>query len=89
MTDDTLSNTAAVKLKSLIERIDRLNEDKAAVTADLREVYTEAKGEGFDTKVLRKVVKLRSQDSAKAAEEQALIDLYMSAAEGDLFRREG
>ena len=79
---DTLNATAQGKLKSLIERIERLEEDRKAVSADLREVYGEAKGEGFDTKILRKVVKLRGLDSAKRAEEEALIDLYISAIGG-------
>jgi uncharacterized protein (UPF0335 family) len=52
------------------------------VGADLKEVYAEAKGEGFDTKILRKVVRLRGLDSAKRAEEEALIDLYISAIGG-------
>jgi uncharacterized protein (UPF0335 family) len=79
---ETLNASAQGKLKSLIERIERLEEDRKAVTSDLREVYAEAKGEGFDSKILRKVVKLRSLDSAKRAEEEALIDLYISAIGG-------
>jgi uncharacterized protein (UPF0335 family) len=80
--DDTLSATAQGKLKSIIERIERLEEDKKAVANDLKEVYAEAKGDGFDTKILRKVVRLRAQDSAKRQEEEALIDLYVSAIGG-------
>lgn len=79
---DTINTTAQGKLKSLIERIERLEEDKAAVSADLKEVYLEAKGEGFDTKIVRKVVRLRKQDAAKRQEEEALIDLYISAIGG-------
>ncbi len=79
---DTLNTTAQGKLKSLIERIERLEEDKAAVASDLKEVYAEAKGEGFDTKIVRKVVRLRKQDTAKRQEEEALIDLYISAIGG-------
>ena len=78
----TLGASAQGKLKSLIERIERLEEDRKAVTADLREVYAEAKSEGFDAKILRKVVKLRGLDSAKRAEEEALIDLYIAAIGG-------
>jgi uncharacterized protein (UPF0335 family) len=70
------------KLKSIVERIERLEEDKAAVATDLKEVYAEAKGEGFDTKILRKVVRLRKQDQAKRQEEEALLDLYISAIGG-------
>jgi uncharacterized protein (UPF0335 family) len=79
---DTLNTTAQGKLKSLIERIERIEEDKAAVANDLKEVYAEAKGEGFDVKIVRKVVRLRKQDSAKRQEEEALIDLYISAIGG-------
>jgi uncharacterized protein (UPF0335 family) len=79
---DTLNASAQGKLKSLIERIERLEEDRKAVSSDLREVYAEAKGEGFDSKILRKVVRLRSLDSAKRAEEEALIDLYLAAIGG-------
>jgi len=79
---DTLNTTAQGKLKSLIERIERLEEDKAAVANDLKEVYGEAKSEGFDVKIVRKVVRLRKQDSAKRQEEEALIDLYISAIGG-------
>ena len=76
---DVLNSTAQGKLRSLVERIERLEEDKAAVANDLKEVYAEAKGEGFDVKILRKVIRLRKQDAAKREEEAALIDLYFSA----------
>ena len=79
---DTINATAQGKLKSLIERSERLEEDKAAVANDLKEVYAEAKGEGFDVKIVRKVVRLRKQDTAKRQEEEALIDLYISAIGG-------
>ena len=79
---DTINATAQGKLRSLIERIERLEEDKAAVANDLKEVYAEAKGEGFDVKIVRKVVRLRKQDTAKRQEEEALIDLYISAIGG-------
>jgi uncharacterized protein (UPF0335 family) len=77
-----IDSAAQGKLKSLIERIERLEEDKAAVAGDLKEVYAEAKGEGFDTKIIRKVVRLRAQDKAKRQEEEALIDLYITAIGG-------
>lgn len=79
---DTLNGAAQGRLRSLIERIDRLEEDRAAVQADIKEVYAEAKGEGFDAKILRKVVRLRRQDQAKRQEEEALIDLYLQAIGG-------
>jgi uncharacterized protein (UPF0335 family) len=77
--NDVLSGTAQTQLKTIIERIERLEEDKAAVAADLKEVYAEAKGNGFDTKTLRKVVRYRKQDRAKVQEEEAIFDLYLSA----------
>ena len=79
---DVLNATAQSQLKSIIERIERLEEDKAAVANDLKEVYAEAKGNGFDVKILRKVVRLRKQDTAKRQEEDALVDLYLSAIGG-------
>jgi uncharacterized protein (UPF0335 family) len=79
---DTLGATAQGKLKSLIERIERLEEDKAAVASDLKEVYAEAKGEGFDTKIIRKVIRLRKADAAKRQEEEALVELYITAIGG-------
>jgi uncharacterized protein (UPF0335 family) len=80
--DDVLTATAQTQLKTIIERIERLEEDKAAVMADIKEVYAEAKGNGFDTAILRKVVAMRKKDKAKMDEEQALIDLYLSAIGG-------
>ena len=79
---DVLNGAAQSQLKAIVERIERLEEDKAAVMNDLKEVYAEAKGNGFDTKVLRKVVRLRKQDTAKRQEEDALLDLYLSAIGG-------
>ena len=79
---DVLTATAQGRLKTIVERVERLEEDKAAIMADLKEVYLEAKGEGFDTKILRKVVRLRKQDKIKRQEEEALLDLYLSAIGG-------
>ncbi len=80
--DDVLNQAAQGRLRTIIERIERLEVDKAAIMEDLKEVYAEAKGEGFDTKILRKVVRMRKQDRAKRLEEEALIDLYLSAIGG-------
>ena len=76
---DVLTATAQGRLKTIIERIERLEEDKAAIAGDIKEVMLEAKGEGFDTTILRKVVRLRKQDKAKRQEEEAILDLYLSA----------
>jgi uncharacterized protein (UPF0335 family) len=76
---DVLNASAQGQLRTIIERIERLEEDKAAVANDLKEVFAEAKGNGFDVKILRKVVRIRKQDRAKRQEEEALLDLYLSA----------
>jgi len=80
--DDVLNQAAQTRLRTIIERIERLEVDKAAIMNDLKEVYAEAKGEGFDVKILRKIVRIRKQDTAKRQEEEALIDLYLSAIGG-------
>ncbi len=77
MTDD--GGIAAKRLRAFIERIERLEEEKAALAADIREVYAEAKGDGFDAKTMRQIVRLRKLDSADRAEQEALLDLYKAA----------
>lgn len=79
---DVLNGAAQTRLKTIIERIERLEEDKAVIMADMKEVFAEAKGEGFDVKILRKVIRMRKQDRAKRLEEEALIDLYLAAIGG-------
>lgn len=74
-----VAGITADQLRSYIERIERLEEEKANLTADIREVYAEAKGNGFDTKVLRQVVKIRKQDKNERAEQEAILDLYLHA----------
>ena len=73
------SGFAAGQLRSLVERIERLEEERTALTADIREVYAEAKGQGFDTKIMRQVVRIRRLDKADRQEQEAVLDLYMSA----------
>ncbi|MFN3230594.1 MAG: DUF2312 domain-containing protein [Alphaproteobacteria bacterium] len=73
---------AAGQLKSFIERIERLEEEKKALADDIREVYAEAKGTGFDAKVMRQVVRARKMETAERQELEALFDLYMSAING-------
>ena len=73
------SGFAAGQLRSLIERIERLEEEKAALTSDIREVYAEAKGTGFDTKIMRQVVRLRKLETADRQEQEAMLDLYLGA----------
>jgi uncharacterized protein (UPF0335 family) len=76
---DNTGTVAAGQLRALIERIERLEEEKQTIAADIREVYAEAKANGFDTKVMRQVVKLRKQDAAERQEQEAILDLYMQA----------
>lgn len=85
---DVLNSTAQTQLATIVERLERLAEDAAAVRADMKEVFAEAKGNGFDVKIIRKILRRRATDAAKLQEEEALIDLY-SAALGELplFRR--
>ena len=70
---------AADRLRSFIERIERLEEEKAALSADIKEVYGEAKGVGFDTKVMRQVIRLRKMEQADRREQEELLDLYKRA----------
>ena len=70
---------AADRLRSFIERIERLEEEKAALTADIREVFAEAKSNGFDTKIMRQVVRLRKMENADREEQEMLLDLYKRA----------
>jgi uncharacterized protein (UPF0335 family) len=69
----------APELKSFIERVERLEEEKSALTADIREVYAEAKAQGFDSKIMRQVVRLRRMDRSDRLEQEALLDLYLAA----------
>ncbi len=73
------NSVAADELKAVIERIERLEEEKAALAGDIRDVYAEAKGNGFDTKIIRKIVALRKKDHAERQEEEAILELYMEA----------
>jgi uncharacterized protein (UPF0335 family) len=70
-------------LKAFIERIERLEEEKKAIADDIKEVYAEAKGNGYDVKIMRKVVSIRKQDENKRREEEEILDLYLSALGGE------
>ena len=73
------SGFAKEHLRSFIDRIERLEEERAALSADIREVYSEAKGQGFDTKTMRQVVRMRKLDKADLQEQEAMLDLYLGA----------
>jgi len=74
-----LQTSAKDQLRAFVTRIDRLEEERAALAADLREVYAEAKGNGFDVKALRSVIRLRKQDENKRREEEAVLTTYLHA----------
>lgn len=70
---------AGEQLRSYIERIERLEDEKANIAADIKEVFAEAKGMGFDTKIIRQVLKLRKMDASDRQEQEELLDLYLRA----------
>jgi uncharacterized protein (UPF0335 family) len=76
---DVLNATAQGQLKSIIERVERLNVEKAEIAEQVKEVLSEAKGSGFDPAIIRKVIAIRKQDRAKRQEQEAILDLYLSA----------
>ena len=73
------TGVAAEELKQIIERIERLEEEKKTISDDIKEVYGEAKGRGFDTKAIRTLVRLRSKDANERQEEEAILELYKQA----------
>jgi len=70
---------AGQELKQFVERIERLEEEKKAIADDIRDVYAEMKGRGFDTKAVRQIVRIRRQDHAERKEREAILDPYMQA----------
>jgi uncharacterized protein (UPF0335 family) len=76
MADDSVAQD---QLRAFIERIERMEEEKAAIAADIKEIYAEAKGNGFDVKVLREIVRIRKQDHSERMEHEAILELYLSA----------
>ena len=71
-----IGGESADRLRSFVERVERLEEEKAALAADISEVYSEAKGSGFDVKILRQVVRLRKMDQSDRREQEELLDIY-------------
>ena len=69
----------ASHLKAFLERIEKLEEEKRAIADDIKDVYAEAKGTGYDVKIIRKIVSIRRQDHQKRREEEEILDLYLSA----------
>ncbi|MEO5323987.1 MAG: hypothetical protein ABS58_08755 [Mesorhizobium sp. SCN 65-20] len=76
---ETSQTVAAGQLRAFIERIERLEEEKKTIADDIKDVYAEAKGTGFDTKAIRTLIRLRKQDQNERAEEESILDLYKAA----------
>jgi uncharacterized protein (UPF0335 family) len=79
ITSEPAQTVAAGQLRAFIERIERLEEEKKTIADDIKEVYAEMKGNGFDTKAVRTIVRLRKKDQAERQEEEAILDLYKAA----------
>ena len=77
--EDHATSFAKDQLKSIIERIERLEEEKKTISDDIRDVYAESKGNGFDVKALRTIVRLRKQDPNERHEEETILETYMQA----------
>lgn len=76
---ETSQTVAAGELRAFIERVERLEEEKKMISDDIKEVFAEMKGTGFDTKAVKTLIKLRKQDQAERQEAEAILDLYMTA----------
>ena len=76
---ESAQTVAAGQLRSFIERIERLEEEKKTIADDIKEVFAEAKGTGFDTKAMRTIIRLRKKDQAEREEEESILDLYKAA----------
>lgn len=79
MSDTEIGGIAVDRLRSLIERIERLNEKKAALESDIRDIFAEAKSAGFDVKIMREIIKLRKQNAAERDEHETLLETYRRA----------
>ncbi len=78
MDSDAVTPAAQTRLRTIVERVERVEEEQAAMAADKKEIYAEAKGEGFDVNIIRKVVSYRKKDPTKRDEEEAMFDLYLT-----------
>lgn len=76
---DDITNATAAQLKAFIERIERLEEEKKGISDDIKEIYQEAKGNGFDAKAIRKIVSIRKQDANERKEQEEIVSLYLQA----------
>ena len=76
---DGVQSVARDQLRSIVERVERLEEEKKSIADDIKDIYAEAKANGFDTKALRKIVAIRKQDQNERLEQEAVLDTYMAA----------
>lgn len=79
MEETSVENVAAAELRQFIERIERLEEEKAAIGSDIKDVMGEAKGRGYDTKAIRTIIRLRKKDANERLEEESILQTYMAA----------
>ncbi|GAC1044425.1 MULTISPECIES: DUF2312 domain-containing protein [Rhizobium] len=79
MEENSVENVAAAELRQFIERIERLEEEKAAIQSDIKDVMGEAKGRGYDTKAIRTIIRLRKKDANERLEEESILQTYMAA----------
>ena len=78
-TSTSVGGVAADRLRSLVDRIERLEEERKALGSDIKDIYTEAKSAGFDVKVLRQLIRIRKQEPAEIEEQETLLDVYRRA----------
>lgn len=79
LTEDKPTNVAGDRLRSLVDRIERLEEERKALGSDIKDIYSEAKSAGFDVKVLRQLIRIRKQEPAEIEEQETLLDVYRRA----------
>lgn len=79
MAKNKVGGVAVDQLKSIIGRVEKLEEEKAGIAADIRDVFAEAKGNGFDTKAIRTIIKMRKQDASEREEEETILETYLNA----------
>ena len=81
MSEPTIGHNVVAKdqIRAIIERVERMEEEKKTISDDIRDVYAEAKGHGLDVKALRTIVRMRKQDANERAEQEAILDLYLNA----------
>lgn len=77
--DDKPKNVAGERLRSIIERVERLEEERKALASDIKDIYSEAKSAGFDIKVIRQLIRIRKQEPADVEEQETLLDVYRRA----------